>query len=157
MGGDRMTNIYVASSWRNRYQPRIVARLRAEGHTVYDFRNPAEGNDGFHWSEISPLWQHWSPRQFATALRNPIARDGFTMDMAALIAAEVVVLLLPSGRSSHIEAAYHLGRGRPVIVHMPEQCEPELMYKMFQAITTDEQELVEALWVNYHQLMHLIL
>ena len=35
-------NIYVASSWRNAYQPEVVARLRSEGHSVYDFRNPSE-------------------------------------------------------------------------------------------------------------------
>ncbi len=150
-----MSNIYVASSWRNSYQQRIVTRLRAEGHSVYDFRNPTKGNSGFHWSEINPLWKHWSPRQFATALATPIARDGFAMDMDALIQADVVVLLLPSGRSAHVEAAYHRGLGRPVIVHMPEPCEPELMYKMFQVMTSDEQELVEALWVNPTQLMYL--
>lgn len=49
--------IYVASSWRNERQPEVVARLRAEGHEVYDFRRPNGQQDGFHWSEIDPEWQ----------------------------------------------------------------------------------------------------
>ena len=61
--------------------------------------------------------------------------------MDALKWSDVVVLLLPSGRSAHSEAAWHCGQGKPVIVHSPEPCEPELMYKMYNAITEDEDEL----------------
>jgi hypothetical protein len=32
--------IYLASSWRNTYQPDVLAQLR-EQFEVYDFRNPA--------------------------------------------------------------------------------------------------------------------
>jgi hypothetical protein len=39
--------IYVASSWRNLYQPTVVTALRQEGYEVYDFRHPAPGDDGF--------------------------------------------------------------------------------------------------------------
>ena len=34
-----MARIYVASSWRDPYQPEVVAALREAGHEVYDFRN----------------------------------------------------------------------------------------------------------------------
>jgi hypothetical protein len=54
--------IYVASSWRNPYQPDLVAHLRLEGHAVYDFRNPFNGVPGFAWSEIDPDWKAWSAR-----------------------------------------------------------------------------------------------
>ena len=64
---------------------------------------------------------------------------------AALRDCDVVVLLLPSGSSAHTEAAWHCGRGGPVIVHSPERCQPELMYKLFSAITSAELELKELL------------
>lgn len=35
-----MRRIYLASSWRNEHQPRILALLRDAGHEVYDFRHP---------------------------------------------------------------------------------------------------------------------
>jgi hypothetical protein len=138
-------NIYVASSWRNSYQPAMVKFLRSAGHDVYDFRNPCDGNTGFSWSEIDPEWQGWDISAFRQALQSPIAEEGYRCDIEALEKADVVVLLLPSGRSAHIEAAYHRGRGGVVIVHSPERCEPELMYKMFNAFTIDETELVELL------------
>jgi len=31
--------VYVASSWRNEFQPGVVAVLKADGHEVYDFRD----------------------------------------------------------------------------------------------------------------------
>ena len=49
--------LYVASSWRNLNQPTVVELLRKCGHEVYDFRNPAPGDNGFHWEEIDPDWE----------------------------------------------------------------------------------------------------
>jgi hypothetical protein len=140
-----MYKIYVASSWRNHYQPNIVVKLRDWGHEVYDFRHPGGANDGFHWSGISAEWETWDVPSYRDALWNPLAESGFQLDMNALHWASIVVLLLPSGRSAHCEAAWHRGQGKPVIVHSPEPCEPELMYKMFNAITTNDLELQDVL------------
>lgn len=52
--------IYVASSWRNPYYEDVVKRLRKEGHTVYDFRNPPHGGAGFHWTDVDPDAPNWS-------------------------------------------------------------------------------------------------
>lgn len=125
----RQLKIYVASSWRNTYQPEVVATLRAAGHDVYDFRNPEEGNDGFRWSEIDPDWKKWDCERYAKALEHPIAKKGFKLDLGAVLRADLCVLVLPSGRSASWEYGYHCGMtGRPGIVHMPENVEPELMY-----------------------------
>ena len=69
--------IYVASSWRNEFQPMVVEVLRAMGHEVYDFRNPAEGNEGFAWSDIDENWENWSAEEYVKAMSHPIAEDGF--------------------------------------------------------------------------------
>jgi len=50
-----MARIYVASSWRNPYQPEVVAALRKAGHEVYDFRNPEDNPGGFHWADTCVL------------------------------------------------------------------------------------------------------
>ena len=128
--------IYVASSWRNKYQPEVVATLKEAGHSVYDFRAPEPGDDGFRWSEIDTNWQQWSVAQYAAALEHPIAKRGFGLDLKAVQLANLCVLVLPSGRSASWEYGYHCGMtGRPGIVHMPERCEPELMYS--GAVFTD--------------------
>ena len=132
--------IYVASSWRNTIQPDIVALLRERGHEVYDFKN-----HGFHWSEIDPKWKEWNAEQFRDGLECEIAINGYCADMTALEDCDVCVLVLPCGRSAHLEAGWAIGAGKPTIILLADGCEPELMYKMTPFICTNTVEMFEAL------------
>ncbi len=122
--------VYVASSWRNEYQPLVVAHLRDSGFEVYDFKNPGPGDNGFHWSEISPTWQSWGPEEYREALTHPLAENGFATDMDALVDADAVVLVQPCGRSAYLELGWAIGAGKLGIVLLSEAIEPELMNKM---------------------------
>jgi hypothetical protein len=135
--------VYVASSWRNTHQPEVVRFLRRMFCDVYDFRNPEEGNKGFAWSEIDPEWKAWTPTLYREALRNPIARAGYFLDIRALRGCDICVLVLPSGRSASWEFGYAMGAGKHGIVYMPEPCEPELMYAEAE-IVKDLAELARA-------------
>lgn len=124
-------NIYVASSWRNDNQQNVVKALRDWGHEVYDFKNPKPGDLGFHWSEIDPKWKDWDSAGFVGGLSHPIAESGYQSDFQAMQWADACVLVLPSGRSSHLEAGWFIGQGRPILILLPhESVEPELMYKL---------------------------
>lgn len=129
-----MAKIYVASSWRNQYQPEVVRFLRESGHDVYDFKNPPHGNGGFQWSNIDENWENWSTDEYRTALKHPIAEAGFKSDFDAMQWADVCVLVLPSGRSAHSEAGWMKGAGKKVIVYQIWEQEPELMYKLFDGV-----------------------
>jgi hypothetical protein len=141
--------IYVASSWRNAMQPEVVGFLRGLGHDVYDFRHPEPGNDGFAWEEISPNWRVWTEKEFEEALHHPAAVAGFQLDRNALLDSDMVLLVLPSGRSAHIEAGAAIGQslatGKPqyTAVLLDEAFEPELMYKFFNYIFVDFQDMKE--------------
>lgn len=121
--------IYLASSWRNPVQPQAVQMLRDAGHEVYDFRNPAPGNTGFAWSEIDPDWLNWTPQRFIEALSHPVAARGFSFDKSGLDWCDTCVLLLPCGKSAHLEAGYAIGQGKPTLTILhTDRFEPELMY-----------------------------
>lgn len=137
--------LYVASSWKNPTQPTVVAELREAGHEVYDFRNPAPGDSGFSWSEIDPDWQLWTREQYREALQHPAAERGFRLDVGGMLEAAACVLLLPSGRSAHIEAGWFAGAGRPVVVLLDDASEPELMYLLTAAICVSVSEVLEVL------------
>lgn len=137
--------IYLASSWRNPFQPAAVSALRRAGHDVYDFRNPKPGNDGFRWSEIDPEWQGWSAARYRELLQHPIAEGGFLLDWNAMLWADTGVLLLPCGRSAHLEAGYFVGAGKELFIVLTDQNEPELMYKMATATCLNVDELLERL------------
>lgn len=137
-----MSRIYVASSWRNAHQPTVVEFLRSLGHEVYDFRHPAEGEEGFHWSEIDPDWEDWPSRTYRNALSHPIAELGFGNDKHGMDWANTCVLVLPCGRSAHLEAGYMAGQGKRVIIYIPDgRTEPELMYKLCDRIAVTQFEL----------------
>lgn len=137
--------IYVASSWRNTRHAELIEMLRATGYDVYDFRNPGPGDHGFHWSEIDPGWEDWTSVEFAGALDHPLAQRGYQTDMAALASSDAVVLLLPCGRSAHLEAGWAAGRGKRVAVYLSGTDEPELMYKMADAVCPSYDDLLGAL------------
>lgn len=165
--------IYLASSWRNPYQPDAVIMLRIAGHTVYDFQHP-EGGDhlGFSWSTIDPSWQSWGDRgredglaAYRRGIQHPVAQAGYESDMEALGSADVTVLLLPTGRSAHLELGYAAALGQRTAVWVPSaydfnplfpmnatpvggqhavrrEFEPELMYRMVGLVTDSLAELV---------------
>lgn len=140
--------IYVASSWRNDRQPSVVGALRKSGHEIYDFRHPAPDNNGFHWSEIDPEWQGWDSDSYIAGLNSPIAEQGFKYDWDAMEWSEACVLVLPSGRSSHLEAGYYsgsLGKKLIILLNDSNPMEPELMYKMADLLTSNISEAIEYL------------
>jgi hypothetical protein len=123
--------VYVASSWRNEHKQQLMVQvLRAAGHEVYDFRNPGPGNSGFSWKSMSGPWELQDGARFRShVLQHPVAQAAFALDMAALRAADATVLVLPCGRSAHLELGYATGAGQRTIVFLDEPIsEPELMY-----------------------------
>lgn len=130
-----MRNVYLASSWRNEYQEKFIAALReqfAGRAEFYDFKNPKPGDSGFSWREIDLDWTEWSTKQFYEALGHPTADKGFDLDFDAMREADGCILLLPCGRSAHLEAGYFVGASKGLFICTPEGSyqEPELMYKM---------------------------
>ena len=140
-----MGRIYVASSWRNQFYPEVVVRLREAGHEVYDFRNPPHGGNGFRWTDVDPGAFDWGFAEYSEGLHHPLAERQFKADLDALGWADTCVLVLPSGRSAHTEAGWMAGAGKKVVVYIPEMVEPELMYKLFDAVVGSLDDLIAAL------------
>lgn len=137
--------IYAASSWRNTFHPNVVMLLRIMGHEVYDFRNPAPGIKGFSWPDID-----LKPGHSATEYRNaitshPIAARAFMQDQRAMDWADACVLILPAGRSAHLEAGWCAGRGKRTVVFTLDGEEPELMALLAHHICVEPKEMLDAL------------
>ena len=129
--------VYVASSWRNERQSTVIAVLRDAGHDVYDFRE----SKGFHWSEIDPEWKKWTPGIYRNSLHHELAEEGYLSDYQALQLAEAVVLVMPCGRSAHMELGWAVGAGKKTAILLSDG-EPELMYKMVKFIAVTLNEVV---------------
>lgn len=141
-----MARIYAASSWRNLHQPEIVGELRRHGHSVYDFRNPFNDVPGFAWSAIDPDWQAWSAKRYRELLTtSPIAAAGFLSDLRGMQWADTCLLILPCGRSAHLEAGWFCGQGKRCIILTRDGEEPELMALLATDICVSMREVLAAL------------
>lgn len=129
--------LYVASSWKNPIYPSAVLELRANGHLVYDFR---DANRAFNWSQVDPSWDASDPvlsgADLQRALRSKPAQQAFAHDKGALDWADAGVLVMPCGRSAHLEAGYLIGQGKPVMILLANNERPDLM-----ALLADEQNI----------------
>lgn len=136
--------IYAASSWRcDRYDV-IVAYLRAAGHEVYDFRDPAHA---FDWRQIDPEWggEAIPAGRYRQLLEHPRAVEGFARDMGALEEADAVVLITPCGASAHLEAGWAVGAGKPLFILTEQHQRPDLMYRMARLQTPWIDDIIVAL------------
>lgn len=120
--------IYLATSWKNERQPYYVNRLREAGHDVYDFRNPP-GRTGFAWRQVESYPQPWHASRLINALFHPVAIAGFQSDHRAMVWADAIVMLLPCGKSAHLELGWACGAGRRAFVVMEKPDDAELMYR----------------------------
>jgi hypothetical protein len=155
---NRQRKIYIASSWKNAEKVRYLAKmLRADGHLVFDFTdmdNRPEGLDKFvfgakQWAEHSGK----SPNEieYKDFLTWPPTQRAFKSDRAGLDWADTVVLVLPSGRSSHLEAGYGVGAGKELFIFgdLPVG-EFDAMYGFAKACyhKNEEFHMLEALTLN---------
>lgn len=128
--------IYVASSWRNPMQVAVCAALRSVKLDHYDFRNPAPGNTGFHWSDVGMASYLRATNsavpveEYLSGIEHPIAEEGFKFDFEAMERCDTCILVLPCGRSAHLELGWFIGRDKRTAILLEDPVVPELMYKM---------------------------
>lgn len=147
-----MSKIYVASSWRNKYQQETVKILRAHGHEVYDFKNPPN-NIGFSWKQVglevpdSDLGGKGNSEvpiiPFLNALSHPRAQEGFKLDFDAMNWATHVLMLLPCGKSAHLELGWATGAGKKTAIYLDVYNTPELLYLCVDTFVYSTDSLLE--------------
>jgi hypothetical protein len=135
--------IYLIGSLRNPRLPELGIRLRAYGFDIFDdwFAAGPEADD---------CWQKYEQergRSFGEALNSPAANNVFNFDKRWLDKANTVVLMMPAGKSGHLEFGYSIGRGARGFVFFPDG-EPErwdVMYQFATGVAFNEKALVELL------------
>ena len=134
--------IYIIGSLKNKDVPEVAEYLRSLGHDVFD-----------EWYSAGPeaddYWQaHCEMRgmNYAEALASPHAECVFEFDRKYLDLADTVVLVLPAGKSGHIELGYALGRGKRGFVLFPNQPDRyDVMYKFATGFAFTWEELADLL------------
>lgn len=108
-------HIYVAGSFNEKIRCcEIGSELRVAGHETYVFCDQEE--------ETYRLSQHVREigldRELTakTAMEHPLIQKIAALNIVKLAWCELVLTVLPSGRSAHLEAGYAKGQGKKVLV-----------------------------------------
>jgi hypothetical protein len=134
-----MTSIYLIGSLRNPKIPQIAKELRSDGHKVFD-----------DWFSPGPQcddeWQKYERergRSYLEALEGFHAQHQFEFDRKHIMAAEAGVLVLPAGKSGHLELGWMLGRGQRgyILLEEPNPERFDLMYLFAHGIAEDIEDL----------------
>jgi len=135
-----MARIYLATSWKNEEQPKIVDLLKTANHQVYDFRT-----SGFRWDDVGLERPCTAFMYRDTLLSHPRVAQGFLTDFAAMRWANVGLLLLPAGRSAHLELGWMAGAGKRTLILTKNGEEPELMALLADKICINMSEVMHEL------------
>jgi hypothetical protein len=136
--------IYVASSWRNQRLDVVIEGLRYLGHEVYDFR----ADEGFAWSQIDPEYEtagfeaKTPVHTYLRLVEHDIARAGFARDLKHMEWADTFVMVLPCGKSAHLETGWAAGRDLDTYVLLEDPMQPELMYGLLGTLCADLPDLL---------------
>lgn len=104
-----MSRIYLIGSLRNPEVPIVANRIREVGHEVFD-----------DWHATGPeaddFWKSYSKgkgQSYKEALNDYGAKHIFEFDKFHIDRADIGVLLMPAGKSGHLELGYMIGQGKP--------------------------------------------
>lgn len=133
--------LYLIGSLRNPQVPVIAEQLRAAGHSVFDdwFAAGPEADD--KWRD----YEQARGRSYREALSGYAAGHVFDFDRLHLERADVVVLMLPAGKSGHLELGWALGKGKPGYILLDNPDRWDVMYKFADGVFYSVDELVVAL------------
>lgn len=111
--------IYLIGSLRNPEVPKIANTLRAQGFCVFDsWYAPGPDADDY--------WRDYEKQKgcsYKGALKGHAAQHIFEFDKKWLDSADAAVMVMPAGKSCHMELGYMIGQGKPAFILFDQ--EPE--------------------------------
>jgi len=144
--------IYIASSWKNQKEVLALAdSLEKQGFEVDAFCRSTYKRYSFHWSELVDDENDLANYDAIEFLADPRTQRAFREDKRWLDWADTVIMLMPCGRSSHLEAGYAVGQGKRLYIYgLFPKGEFDVMYGFADGLFRTEQlnELVKALKTN---------
>jgi hypothetical protein len=131
-------SLYIIGSLRNVQVSVTAAHMRAFGYDVFDdwFAAGPEADDWWKTYEIA------RGRTYQEALNGYAANQVFRYDKSHLDRCQAAVLVLPAGKSGHLELGYFIGTGKPGYVMLPEGDDRwDVMYRFATAVVRTPEGL----------------
>lgn len=135
-----LNSIYVIGSLRNEEIPNVAASLRALGLDVFDdWMSAGEFAD-------DALRDYYRQRgyRYSDVLRSYSAEHIFSFDRHHLDRCDAAILVMPAGKSAHLELGYVIGRGKPGFILMDGEPERvDIMHQFATEVFMNQEEMIE--------------
>lgn len=132
-------SLYLIGSLRNEEVPKIAATLRDTGLDVFDdwFAAGPEADD--YWKK----YEEARGRSYVEALRGYAARHVFEFDRHHLDRCDSALLVLPAGKSGHLELGYVAGSGKPIFILLDRPDRWDVMYLFATEVFETQEKMIE--------------
>ena len=135
-------DVYLMGSLRNPRIPVVADQLRGLGLAVFDEWHAAGPGADDAWQAYEQMRGH----TYEQALAGYPACHVFEYDKTHVDASRIGVLLLPAGKSGHLELGYMLGKGKPgYIVYEGAVERYDVMYKFATRVFGNVDDLFRVL------------
>lgn len=137
-----MKSVYIIGSLRNPKVPQFGNFLREKGFEAFDsWFSPGPHADDY--------WRDYSKARglsYKEALKDYSATHVFEFDKFHLNRCDIAVMLMPAGKSGHLELGWFLGKGKPGYILFEEEPKRyDVMVQFATDIFFSPNELVKTL------------
>ena len=137
--------IYIGGALANAEIVTVTKALADEGYDAFsEWYTPGP--------EADVLWRDYELAlgyTYREALQRASAKNTFEFDKRNIDDSDVFVMVLPCGKSAHLELGYAIGKGIRGIIYMPNEPERwDVMYGFAYRVVHTIEELLEA--INGH-------
>jgi nucleoside 2-deoxyribosyltransferase len=134
--------IYLIGSLRNPEVPKIGNYLRSLLFDVFDSWYAPGPNADDYWRD----YEKHKGLNYREALRGPAAQHIFSFDKSWLDRCDAAVMVMPAGKSCHMELGYMRGQGKPAFILFDQEPERfDVMHNFATDVFFNIDECVEAL------------
>lgn len=133
-------SIYLIGSLKNPIVGEVASVLRKLGHDVFDdWRSPGPDADDY-------LRDYYRARGFnyRQIMESPSARLAFNYDKEHLKRCDLAIMVMPAGKSGHLELGTVIGSGKPGYILFDSEPERvDIMHGFATDIFLNMEEMVE--------------
>lgn len=134
--------VYIIGSLRNPEVAAFANYLRDElpGIEVFDDWMAAGPEADDYWRD----YEKAKGNSLEEALQGHAAQHVFQYDKGHLDSSDVVILMLPAGKSGHLELGYSIGKGKKSAILLDAQPDRyDVMYGFADKVTADKASLIQ--------------
>ena len=139
--GKSKKKIYLIGSLKNGEVRTVANQLRSIGFEVFDDWQAAHPEADDNWRD----YEKGRGRTYKEALVGHAAKHVYEFDKRHLDDSDIAILLLPAGKSGHLELGYFIGQGKPGYIFLDNPERWDVMYQFAHCIVNTFDELEEEL------------